>query len=135
MGDEGLRALCGVIMQLVLVVEDEEIIRDMTVEFLHDAGLDVIEATTADSAVQLLEERNKEISVLFTDVRMPGHMDGLELSRTAMERWPHIKVVVTSGMFNKTTDTVPPGATFLPKPWLPLEMLTMITQAVEQRSR
>ena len=110
----------------VLVVEDEDIIRNMTVEFLEEAGLNVMEANTADAALRILEVDGGEICLLFTDVRMPGRLDGLELARTTMVRWPHIKIIVTSGMFTKASGTVPKGAEFLPKPWMPLDMLTRV---------
>ena len=115
--------------EVVLVVEDKEIIREMTVEFLTDAGLEVEEASTADEALTVLEAGAERICLLFTDVRMPGKMDGLDLARTTLKRWPHIKVIITSGMFNRPTDVVPRGTEFLPKPWLPLDMLTKITRA------
>jgi CheY-like chemotaxis protein len=114
---------------LVLVVEDEPLIREMTLEFLDEAGLNTTAAASADEALAILESQSKRICLLFTDVRMPGQMDGLDLARTTMTRWPHIKVIITSGMFNKSTDVVPKGAEFIAKPWLPLEMLTKVMQA------
>jgi DNA-binding NtrC family response regulator len=116
----------------ILAVEDEAIIREMTVEFLEDADLCVAQAETADAALDLLNYRATEICLLFTDVRMPGKLDGLDLARTVMERWPHIKIIVTSGMFNRPTDAVPAGVEFLPKPWLALDMLTKVTRAAAQ---
>ena len=113
----------------VLVVEDEEIIREVTVEFLTEAGLTVVEASTADEALIVLEAEAESICLLFTDVRMPGKMDGLDLANATLKRWPHIKVIITSGMFTRPTDVVPRGTEFLPKPWLPLDMLTKITRA------
>ena len=117
------------------MVEDEAAIRDMTIDFLGEAGLSTIEAATADIAMNLLETQGEQVCLLFTDVRMPGHMDGLDLAKKTMELWPHIKVIVTSGMFNRNTDTVPEGADFIAKPWLPLEMLTMVTRAAAQHCR
>ena len=110
----------------VLVVEDEDVIRAMTIEFLEEAGLNVMEADTADAALRILETDGAAICLLFTDVRMPGRLDGLELARATMVRWPHIKIIVTSGMFSRATDTIPEGADFLPKPWMPLDMLTRV---------
>lgn len=114
--------------KIVLVVEDEVVIREMTVELLEDAGLAVAQAGNADEALRILEDDATEISLLFTDVRMPGQLDGLDLARHVLDRWPHIKVIVTSGMFTRSVDTIPLGADFLPKPWLPLEMLMKMTR-------
>ena len=115
--------------EFVLIVEDEAVVREMAVEFLDDAGLKTLSAASADSALAILEKQSDSVCLLFTDVRMPGNMDGLALARTTMQRWPHIKVIVTSGMFTKPTDTVPQGAEFLAKPWMPLDMLTRVMQA------
>jgi two-component system, response regulator PdtaR len=113
----------------VLVVEDEEIIREMTIVFLEEAGLTVRGCESADEAARLLETIHEDVGLLFTDVRMPGRMDGLALARRTMERWPHVRVIVTSGMLNHPDNQIPDGAEFLPKPWMPLEMLTKVMHA------
>lgn len=90
----------------VLVVEDDEIVRPLMVEALSLFGLYVIECAFGEEAVDVLEA-NPDLSLVITDVRMPGNVDGLALSRLIWTRWPNLPVVIVSG------DTVlPPG--FLP---------------------
>ena len=116
----------------LLFVEDDAAIRDMAADFLGEAGLDVIEAENADVALAVLDEQAQRIKVLFTDIRMPGSMDGLALARMAPIRWPWINVIVTSGAGLPVDRSVPPAMTFLPKPWLPLDMLTTVMRAASQ---
>ncbi|GAC1338475.1 MAG: hypothetical protein NVSMB26_26050 [Beijerinckiaceae bacterium] len=107
-------------------------LRSMAVEFLSEAGLPTFEAQNATEALELLEKRAGEVAVLFTDVRMPGPMDGLELARRAHTSWPWIRVIVTSGAFGKASDTLPQKADFLRKPWLPLDLLAHVLKAATE---
>jgi CheY-like chemotaxis protein len=116
----------------VLIVEDEPLLRSMAVEFLSEAGLRTFEAENAEEALDLLQERAGEVAVLFTDVRMPGSIDGLELARVAHSSWPWIRVIVTSGAFGKPSDTLPNDADFLRKPWLPLDLLAHVLKAATE---
>jgi len=102
----------------VLVVEDEPLVRMIAVELLRDAGLEVCEADRADGAIPVLEA-HKEIRVIFTDVRMPGSMNGYALAHYVRGRWPSIKIIVTSGHTKVREDSLPPGAVFMPKPYDP----------------
>lgn len=98
---------------LVLVVEDEPLLRlDVTLA-LVDAGFSVIEVPTAEDAVELLESRNS-ISLVFTDIELPGDMSGLDLARMMHERWPDIPVMVTSGRIAVKGDD---AEHFIPKPY------------------
>src|SRR5947209_9316117 len=80
----------------MLVVEDEVLIRLVLADELRMAGFHALEAADADEALALLAAA-PEIGLVFTDIRMPGSMDGLELSRQVRARWPHVKVIVASG--------------------------------------
>jgi CheY-like chemotaxis protein len=100
----------------VLIVEDEAIIRMDIVSQLSDAGFDVFEAGTADEAVSLLEA-NASIRILFTDIDMPGSMDGLKLAVAVRDRWPPIKIVVTSGHHVIEKADLPDGSVFFSKPY------------------
>jgi CheY-like chemotaxis protein len=81
----------------VLVVEDEPLIRYCTVGLLEDEGFQVLEAPDAESALQILERLHQTVLILFTDINMPGSMDGLALTCVVAQRWPHIRPFVTSG--------------------------------------
>jgi CheY-like chemotaxis protein len=116
----------------VLIVEDEPLLRSMAVEFLSEAGLVTFEAENATEALELLNRRAQEVAVLFTDVRMPGSMDGLDLARVAHNSWPWIRVIVTSGAFGRPSDKLPDDADFLRKPWLPLDLLAHVLKAATE---
>jgi two-component system, response regulator PdtaR len=98
----------------VLIVEDEPLIRMGAVSLLEDAGFAVHEAGRADAAIRILE-LHKEIRLIFTDINMPGSMDGLKLAHYVRGRWPPVKIIVTSGHVRVSEDSLPAGAVFLPK--------------------
>ena len=99
---------------LVLLVEDEVLVRLAACDGLEAAGFDVIEAMDAEEALGVLGARS-DVGVLFTDVNMPGALDGLDLADEVHRRWPMIKLVVTSG---RTLErTVPDDGVFIAKPY------------------
>ena len=100
----------------VLIVEDEPLIRLGAVYQIEDAGFKVYEAGSADAAIALLEV-HKEICLIFTDVDMPGSMDGLKLAHYVRGRWPPVKIIVTSGHVKVSQESLPAGALFMPKPY------------------
>lgn len=102
----------------VLVVEDEVIVRLGIAAYLYDEGFAVLEAANADEPLEILN-RNPEVQIVFTDVDMPGSMDGLALAAAVNDRWPLIKIVVTSGHRLVRTEHLPNLATFVPKPYTP----------------
>ena len=103
---------------VVLVVEDEPLVRMGIADYLADAGFKVLEASNADEAVALLAV-NLDITIMFTDIDMPGGMDGLKLAAAVRDRWPPIKIVVTSGHHVVRVDQLPVQARFIPKPYNP----------------
>ena len=105
----------------VLIVEDEPLIRMGAVKIIEDAGFEVIEAASADEAIRILECRG-DIRVVFTDIHMPGSMDGLKLAHAVRNRWPPIKIIVTSGRDLITEKDLPEGGRFFAKPYDPIEI-------------
>jgi CheY-like chemotaxis protein len=103
-------------MTLVLVVDDEPLVRLFAADFLEQAGHQVIEASSADQAIALLEGR-VDIEVVFSDVQMPGSFDGLRLMHLIKHRWPPIKLILTSGKARPQAGAMPGGVVFLPKPY------------------
>jgi two-component system, response regulator PdtaR len=97
---------------VVLVVEDDTLIRLNAVAMIEDAGFEVVEAVNADEAILILENRNN-IRIVFTDVHMPGSMDGLTLAHAVRDRWSPIKLIVTSGQMMVPEDELPTGRTLL----------------------
>ena len=104
---------------VVLVVEDEFLPR-------MDA---VVEAANADQAIEILEAR-RDITVVFTDIQMPGSMDGLKLARGVRGRWPPIKIVATSGRVGVREADLPEGGRFLPKPYSPTQVTGMLCELI-----
>ena len=100
---------------VVLVVEDEPLVRMLAVDILEDEGFEVVEASTAPAALALLEKQ-ANVTALFTDIDMPGGMNGLELAKVVHERWPDVVIVVTSGVFRSAASTLPDDGVFLQKP-------------------
>jgi CheY-like chemotaxis protein len=101
---------------VVLIVEDEPFVRMDATETLVDAGFRVIDAANADEAIGILEAR-PDVSVVVTDIQMPGSMDGLKLAATIRNRWPPIALVVTSGRVSLRQQDLPERGRFLPKPY------------------
>jgi CheY-like chemotaxis protein len=101
----------------VVVAEDEPLLRMLAVEAMGDKGFIVSEAEHAGVALAICKAQADEIDVLFTDVRMPGSMDGLELARRVRENWPWISVIITSGNISATGKELPEGARFVAKPY------------------
>jgi two-component system, response regulator PdtaR len=100
----------------VLVVEDEHLIRMDTVASLEAEGFVVHEAANAAEAIRCLE-LHKEIRLIFTDVNMPGTMDGVALAHYVRGRWPPVKIIVTSGFMKIQESDLPPGSLFVEKPY------------------
>jgi CheY-like chemotaxis protein len=99
----------------ILVVEDEMLIRDFVLEELEDAGFEVVVASNADEAIVILETQ-LDIRLVFTDIDMPGSINGMKLAEAIRERWPPIHLVITSG--NALPSELPARAMFIPKPYL-----------------
>ncbi len=109
---------------VVLVVEDELMLRMRAVDIVEDAGFVPIEAINADQAIRVLESRD-DVAVLFTDIQMPGSMDGLRLAHLVHTRWPHIKIILVSGQIAVDDSDKPEDSKFFPKP---LEIQQMIIE-------
>ena len=120
-------------MPAILVVEDEVLVRIDLVDTIEDAGFPTFEANCADEAISLLET-HPEIAVLFTDIDMPGTMDGLKLSHYVRNRWPPVRIVVTSGHVMATPEQMPAQSLFLTKPHQPSD-LTRVFQLIEEGCR
>src|ERR1700729_531842 len=84
------------IVPVILIVEDEALVRLSAVDMLEDAGFRMIEAVNSEQALELLAA-DSDVQLLFTDVNMPGTIDGLALARQVRDRWPHIGIMIASG--------------------------------------
>ncbi len=114
---------------VVLVVEDEPILRVFTVAELEDEGFDVLEAANAAEAIDKIE-RNPNVQLIFTDIDMPGTMDGLRLAAFVRDRWPPIRIIVTSGNHSPAASVLPEDAPFMGKPYDPKEVSRAIRRMI-----
>ena len=101
---------------IVLVVEDDWLLRLVAVEILEEAGFVALDAANADEAIVMLERR-EDIAAIITDVDMPGTMNGLKLAHAVRRRWPPIKIIVVSGKAHVSDAELPSDARFLSKPY------------------
>ena len=117
--------------QVVLVVEDEMLLRMKVVDMVEDAGYVSVEAVDADEAMAVLQSRS-DIALLLTDVQMPGSMNGLELAHMVHERWPPIKIILASGQLKLSGSEIPLDSRFFGKP---LQSAEIIAEMREMLSR
>ena len=100
-----------------LVVDDDALMRIDIADMLEQAGFQTLEAQDGDAALDLLEHRESEVALLFSDVEMPGSRDGFALAREVSTRWPAISVVIASGRRVPQAGELPEGVRFIPKPF------------------
>ena len=101
---------------VILVVEDETLVRMSAVSVAEDSGFEALSAASADEAIGILESRS-DVLLVFTDVNMPGSMNGLRLAHAVRGRWPPVELLVTSALGNITARDLPERRRFLPKPY------------------
>lgn len=122
----------------VLVVDDEALVRMYAVDVFEEAGFEVLEARDAADALQVLERLDTEgraIDLLFTDVNMPGAMDGMELARRVHDAHPDMAVLIASGKVQADDGALPQGTPFLPTPYTPEAVLRVACRCVAHRPR
>lgn len=120
---------------VVLIVEDEPLLRWNLTEFVSkDLGIQVLEAPDGEAALEAMEKL-PEINFVVADIRMPGSLDGLSLSYRIRQLYPDVEVLLTSGHFHPPSGTLPPGVSFIPKPYSAEEILARIAAAAGRRSR
>jgi len=118
----------------VLVVEDEPLVCLTICEGLASEGYEVLSAANADEAIEILESRN-DINPVFTDVEMPGSMDGLKLAASVRDRWPPINIVVTSGKSRPRDTQMPKNTQFIAKPYQTADVMRAFLSLSETHVR
>jgi CheY-like chemotaxis protein len=116
----------------VLVVEDDEVLRMCVAEVVTDAGFSPVEAANADEAFAILENRS-DIALLFTDIQMPGSMDGLDLARTVHDGWPAIKIILVSGRVELSERERPVNSRFFQKPFAIKQMIEGLQEMISSQ--
>jgi len=118
---------------VVLVVEDEPFVREIAVEALEDEGFTVIEASTADHAATILQERDN-ISAVFTDISLPGTLDGIDLARAVNTSHPEAAVIIASGRLPDASGEDAPKALFILKPYRMVHVARLIGEMIGSRT-
>lgn len=119
----------------ILIVDDEPTVRRVLTEILSETGFPALEAGDASEALKTLRKAGGSISVMVTDVRMPGFLNGLELAKFVQDSWPWIKVIVMTGFAEAVREGLPRNARFVAKPWKPDQMRTVVLQAADEFER
>lgn len=115
--------------RVALIVEDDNYQRELVAALIEETDLRVLEVATAEDALHYLKDHAREVAFLFTDVRLPRILDGIDLARLVALSWPWIKIVVTSGDPGERLEDLPREADFLPKPWRSLDVLMAAERA------
>ena len=114
----------------VLIVEDDAELRELTAALLEDEQLDTVECESAEAALAVMLMHERDISMIFADVRLTGAMDGVDLAWEVRQRWPTLPVVLTSGQPCEKARELPAGVAYVSKPWQPLGVLLLAEQAL-----
>ncbi len=117
---------------LIFVVEDHEMLRMEAVDLLQDAGFQTLDAANADLALAMMRLRWQDVRVLFTDVQMPGRIDGIELAEEVHRCWPDILLLVTSGEVRLRDEDLPDDGRFVPKPYRASTLISQVRQLIER---
>ncbi len=119
---------------VVLVVDDEALLRWHASDLLASAGYKVVEADDAATALRILEER-RDVRLLFTDVQMPGALNGLDLVRKVHQRWPNVLLLVTSGGMTLGNEDIPDDGRFVAKPYREGDLLGHVSDMIHEGNR
>jgi CheY-like chemotaxis protein len=114
----------------VLIAEDDAELRSLMAALLEDEQIDTIECESAEAALAVMLMHERDVAMIFADVRLPGAMDGIDLAWEVRLRWPVLPMVLTSGCSRESIRELPPGVAYLPKPWQPLNVLMVAEQAL-----
>lgn len=114
---------------VALVVEDDAAIRNLATAVLEETDLEVIACASGEAAIAILERADVNVALLFADIRLGGAMDGVALANTVEQRWPDVRVVVTSGYDSSQDDRLSDQVVYLQKPWRVLDVLVQAEHA------
>jgi CheY-like chemotaxis protein len=117
---------------MALIVEDDPIVRELAAALLEESDLRVVECEDAEQALAELCRHADEIALVFTDVRLPGLLDGVDLALRAKVLWPQITMVVTTGYPGERVQALPDNVVYMPKPWLALDVLRQAEHACDR---
>ena len=118
---------------IVLIVEDDALLAEMALEMIEETGVPAIAVDSVDAALDFLKENSGRVAAMFSDVRLKGPLNGVELAAFVAVRWPEIAICVTSGIALERPYSLPKNARFMPKPWKALDVISFVEQAARLR--
>jgi DNA-binding NtrC family response regulator len=118
---------------VVLIVEDDSLLAEMALEMVEEAGLPGVAVDSVDAALDYLKEHAERVAAMFSDVRLKGPLNGVELAAFVAVRWPTIAICVTSGVALERPYRLPRNARFMPKPWKAAEVISFVESAARAR--
>lgn len=118
---------------VVLIVEDDALLAEMALKMIGEAGTPAVAVDSVDAALDYLKEHADSVTAMFSDVRLRGPLNGVELAAFVAVRWPAISICVTSGVALERPYRLPRNAKFMPKPWKASEVLSFVEQASRPR--
>ena len=113
----------------ILIVEDDAALRSLAAALFEDEQVNTIECESAEAALAIMLIGGRDVAMIFADIRLPGVMDGVDLSWEVKLRWPLLPIILTSGHPLEHIRELPPGVAYMPKPWQPLNVLIAAEQA------
>lgn len=116
----------------VLVVEDDQMQRELISLIFEESDMHVIACMSGEAAAAVLDKTGNDLTLMFTDVDLEGDISGVDLAKIATRRFPHIDVIVTSG---QSVEDIPDNVLFMPKPWLPLDLLREAERSCRRHTR
>ncbi|MGI4765019.1 MAG: response regulator [Janthinobacterium lividum] len=119
-------------LRTIVVIEDDPILRQDTTDMLEAAGLSVVGFEDGDQALDYLRHHRADVSGVFTDVRLATETNGFEIAHLVTEAFPEIGVIVTSGQYTTRPTNLSEDVRFLPKPWLPLDIINAFINTVQE---
>jgi DNA-binding NtrC family response regulator len=114
---------------ITLIVEDDHDLLQLTAMLLQEGGFDTVECESAEAALATMLLRGQDVNMVFADIRLSGAMDGIDLASELKMRWPHLKIILTSGNAGERLAHLPPGVKYMAKPWQPLNVLMAAERA------
>jgi DNA-binding NtrC family response regulator len=112
-----------------LVVEDDDEQRFLSATLFEESDFDVIECASAEAALAVLQEKQDNVTLVFTDVALAGRMDGVDFANAVHAERPEVAVIVTSGVAGERVSDLANGVAFMPKPWRALDLLVWAERA------
>ena len=117
---------------VALIVEDDPLVRELAAALLEESNLRVVECEDAEQAFASLCKYGEDIVLIFSDLRLPGLLDGVDLAQRAKVMWPHITMVVTTGYPGARLEELPDNVVYMPKPWRALDVLMQAEHAADR---